>query len=128
MRRREFITLLGGAAAWPVATRAQQQPTRPIVGFMSSRSAADSEYLVAAFRKSQFGPGNDLLVISAQNAGFDIKFNLLDWTCLIALLAVANRFASSPSGLTGSYFANSTWTAPAALTISSGERNSASRP
>jgi ABC-type uncharacterized transport system substrate-binding protein len=48
--RREFITLLGGAAAWPVAASAQQ-PTRSIVGFMSSRSAADSEHLVAAFRK-----------------------------------------------------------------------------
>ena len=44
--------------------------------------------LVASFRKSQFGPGNDLFVISAQNAGFDIEFDLLDWTCLSALLAV----------------------------------------
>src|SRR5262249_39873024 len=47
----EFITLLGGAAAvWPLAAQAQQ-PARPIIGFMSSRSASDSEYLVAAFRK-----------------------------------------------------------------------------
>jgi putative ABC transport system substrate-binding protein len=51
MRRREFITLFGGAAAvWPLAAQAQQ-PARPIIGFMSSRSASDSEYLVAAFRK-----------------------------------------------------------------------------
>jgi putative tryptophan/tyrosine transport system substrate-binding protein len=49
MRRREFITLFGGAAAWPIATHAQQQI--PLVGFLNGQTAGGYAHVVAAFKQ-----------------------------------------------------------------------------
>ena len=70
MKRREFIRLVGGAAAWPFAARAQQQPVRPLIGVLSPQSAASAARNIAAFRSGL----RDLGYLEGHNATLEIRY------------------------------------------------------
>ena len=71
MKRRQFISLLGGAAAaWPLAARAQQPTGQPLVGLLSPLSAAAWVHILAAFRRGM----RDLGYVEGANVAFAIRY------------------------------------------------------
>jgi putative tryptophan/tyrosine transport system substrate-binding protein len=80
MRRREFITLVG-AAAWPLAARAQQPTGQPLVGLLSPLSATAAGRNIAAFRQGM----RDLGYMEGRNVAFALRFAEGDVTRLPAL-------------------------------------------
>jgi putative ABC transport system substrate-binding protein len=82
MRRRDFIALLGGAAAWPLAARAQQSAL-PVIGFVSGRAREDSTRYGDAFRKGLAEAG----IVEGQGA--TVEYHWLDgqYDQLAALMA-----------------------------------------
>jgi ABC-type uncharacterized transport system substrate-binding protein len=83
MRRREFITLLGGAtAAWPFSVRAQQSPL-PVIGFMSARSPDDTGQVLQAFLKGLGEAG----FFDGQNVTIEYRWARGDYSRLAGIAA-----------------------------------------
>jgi putative ABC transport system substrate-binding protein len=82
MKRREFITLIGAATAWPHVARAQQ-PALPVIGFLSSRRPTESSKFVAAFSQGLTALG----YVETQNVAIEYRWAHDQYDRLPALAA-----------------------------------------
>ena len=82
MKRRDFITLIGGAATWPLTVRAQQ-PNLPVVGFLHSDSPQSRALRIAAFRQGLAESG----YVEGQNVTIEYRWAEEQYERLAALAA-----------------------------------------
>ena len=101
-RRREFITLLGGAAAWPLVARAQQTAKVRTIGFLGAESAATNQHFFDVFREGMrdhaYIDGKNIIFVERWAEGRSERFpELIDE--LISLKVEVILAVSAPAAL-----------------------------